>query len=105
MTPVQLTLHLRAIAARVDSSPNPSQSAVTNELNRVIAALDASPIDPQREHELEKKNKELLKTTQDDLGKQMEDLVAKGVAGDDITKAVGEMERKFKDLERKTQIR
>lgn len=69
---------------------------------RVANALDPamSHDDLKNQRELEKKTKDVLKKSQDNLGKQMEDLVKKGVSGDDITKAIGETERTFKDLEK-----
>ena len=72
---------------------------------RVAALDDNSEMDTKRRLELEKKNKEMLEKTKDELGKKMEDVVKEGVSGDDVTKAVGKLEKEFKDLERKTQIR
>jgi hypothetical protein len=34
----------------------------------------------------------------------MEDLVKQGVSGEDITKAVGDVEKDFKELERKNRM-
>lgn len=106
MTPRQLASSLRDIADKIDASRHPSRSMVATALKHTImAAFDEPQMDLKSKHELEKKNKDMLKKTQDELGKKMEDLVKKGVAGDDITKAVGEMQREFDDMERKTSIR
>jgi len=79
-------------------------SKISRIARRVADSLD-SETDLKRQRELEKKTKDTLRKTQDDLGRKMDDLVKKGVSGDDITKAVGEMEREFKDLERESKVR
>lgn len=107
ISPGALASHLRKMAAAIDASSAPSKSRVASELKRVLVALDTPGMesDLKAKEELRKKTEKVLENTTDNLGKKMEDLVEKGVAGEDITKAVGEMERDFKELERKSRMR
>jgi hypothetical protein len=68
-------------------------------MSRIIASVE-SGLDLKTQREIEKQTKDTVKKTQDDLGKKMEDLVKKGVSGEDITRAVGDVEKDFDDLER-----
>jgi hypothetical protein len=61
--------------------------------------------DLKTKRELEKKTKDALGKANDELGKRVEDLVEKGVSGEDVSKAMGELERDFKELERKSRTR
>jgi predicted nucleic acid-binding Zn-ribbon protein len=79
---------------------------VAAELKHVLGALDNDArMDTERKQELEKKNKEMLDKMQDDLDRKFEDVVKKGVSGDDVTKAVGKLEKDLDDIQRRTQIR
>jgi hypothetical protein len=106
MTPDQVAMFLRSIVERIDCSRHPSKMLVAAELKHVLGALDNDArMDTERKQELEKKNKEMLDKMQDDLDRKFEDVVKKGVSGDDVTKAVGKLEKDLDDIQRRTQIR
>lgn len=104
MSPNTLSRHLRLIAKSIDESSTPSRAAVVLHLQRLLVAVDTPGLDLKAQRELEKKTTETLEKTQDELGKKMEDLVKQGVSGEDITKAVGDVEKDFKELERKNRM-
>lgn len=104
MTPETLSDRLRRLARSIDQANSPSQSLVLVHLHRLLLAVDTPGLDLKAKRELEKKTTETLEKTQDELGKKMEDLVKQGVSGEDITKAVGDVEKDFKELERKNRM-
>lgn len=99
MTPSDFAEKIRTIAAKIDNSKSPSRSAVASELKTLIASIDGMPSEDKSK--LERDMKDSIKKTQEDIGKQMQDLVKKGVSGEDMSKAVGDLGKNLKDLEHK----
>jgi hypothetical protein len=90
MTPAQASALLRNIAEKIDNSTLPSISLVAATLQNVVVALEgdsfSSPpggaLDDRQQKEIErrkqKESENILKKTQEDLGKNVERLVEDG---------------------------
>ena len=98
MNPVRTAQILRSIAVQLEDAEKPSISLVEKQLNMVVSSLDGMPtMDSKTKRDIEKQSEDTVKKTTDEFSKKMKDLTKKGLSGDDIAEAIGDVSKHLED--------